>query len=297
VCIAAAGWGAAIALVGWRTPLAALVFLAWPGRLTTSARILRGNILLTVTPDTMRGRLSGIELAQVAGAPEIGNVEAGIVASLASVRASIVSGGVLASPATAVCALVFRLYVRYDAGTARDEAAPAFFARSVHEVAPELVGATLLVDGVGGQIVEVEAYDHEDPRRTASRPHRAQRVDVRPARARVRLPLVRHPLVPELRVRGGSAVLIAALEPTHGLERWPHAAAPTSRGSSQRAGPAHAGARRSRASTTACRSTVRPSSSTRRRHESRSEHRIRASAPWRTRSGCVLSALRRMRPV
>jgi DNA-3-methyladenine glycosylase len=38
-----------------------------------------------------------------------------------------------------------------------------FFARSVHEVAPQLVGAELLVDGVGGKIVEVEAYDHEDP--------------------------------------------------------------------------------------------------------------------------------------
>ena len=38
-----------------------------------------------------------------------------------------------------------------------------FFARSVHEVAPELIGATLFVDGVGGVIVEVEAYDREDP--------------------------------------------------------------------------------------------------------------------------------------
>jgi DNA-3-methyladenine glycosylase len=38
-----------------------------------------------------------------------------------------------------------------------------FFARSVHEVAPDLIGVTLLVDGVGGRIVEVEAYDHEDP--------------------------------------------------------------------------------------------------------------------------------------
>ncbi len=38
-----------------------------------------------------------------------------------------------------------------------------FFARSVHEIAPELIGSTLLVDGVGGVIVEVEAYDHEDP--------------------------------------------------------------------------------------------------------------------------------------
>jgi DNA-3-methyladenine glycosylase len=33
----------------------------------------------------------------------------------------------------------------------------------VHEVAPDLIGCTLLVDGVGGPIVEAEAYDHEDP--------------------------------------------------------------------------------------------------------------------------------------
>jgi DNA-3-methyladenine glycosylase len=39
----------------------------------------------------------------------------------------------------------------------------SFFARSVHEVAPELIGATLLFDGVGGTIVEVEAYDQDDP--------------------------------------------------------------------------------------------------------------------------------------
>jgi DNA-3-methyladenine glycosylase len=39
----------------------------------------------------------------------------------------------------------------------------AFFGRSVHEVAPDLIGATFLVDGVGGVIVEVEAYHHTDP--------------------------------------------------------------------------------------------------------------------------------------
>jgi DNA-3-methyladenine glycosylase len=39
----------------------------------------------------------------------------------------------------------------------------AFFNRSVHEVAPDLIGATFLVDGVGGIIVEVEAYHHTEP--------------------------------------------------------------------------------------------------------------------------------------
>jgi DNA-3-methyladenine glycosylase len=39
----------------------------------------------------------------------------------------------------------------------------SFFDRSVHEVAPELIGATLLVEGAGGMIVEVEAYHHTDP--------------------------------------------------------------------------------------------------------------------------------------
>jgi DNA-3-methyladenine glycosylase len=39
----------------------------------------------------------------------------------------------------------------------------AFFSRSVHEVAPELIGATLLFGKAGGVIVEVEAYHHTDP--------------------------------------------------------------------------------------------------------------------------------------
>jgi DNA-3-methyladenine glycosylase len=38
-----------------------------------------------------------------------------------------------------------------------------FFNRSVHEVAPDLIGATLLCDGVGGRLVEVEAYHQTDP--------------------------------------------------------------------------------------------------------------------------------------
>jgi DNA-3-methyladenine glycosylase len=38
-----------------------------------------------------------------------------------------------------------------------------FFGRSVHAVAPDLIGAVLLVGGVGGRLVEIEAYHHTEP--------------------------------------------------------------------------------------------------------------------------------------
>jgi MFS family permease len=116
VCLAAGGWGVAIALVGFAQSIwLALVLLAVAGAADFVSAVMRSNILLSVTPDSLRGRLSGIELAQVAGAPEIGNVEAGIVASLASVRASIVSGGLLTVIGTALCAVALPVLIKYDA--------------------------------------------------------------------------------------------------------------------------------------------------------------------------------------
>ena len=92
--------------------------------------------------------------------------------------------------------------------TCANATAPAsrrpFFARSVHEVAPELIGATLLVDGVGGRIVEVEAYHHTDPAAHSFRgPTERNAVMFGPPGLCLRLPLLRHPLVPELRLRAG----------------------------------------------------------------------------------------------
>jgi MFS family permease len=116
VCLAAAAWGLAIAAFGLAQALwVALLFAAAAGAADFVSAVLRSNILLSATPDSLRGRLSGIELAQVAGAPEIGNVEAGIVASIWGVRASIVSGGVLTVIGTGVCALAIPALVRYDA--------------------------------------------------------------------------------------------------------------------------------------------------------------------------------------
>ena len=77
-----------------------------------------------------------------------------------------------------------------------------FFDRSVHEVARDLVGCALLFDGVGGVIVECESYERDDP---ACHAYvgltRANRAPVRAARARLRLPVLRSPLLPQLRLR------------------------------------------------------------------------------------------------
>jgi MFS family permease len=121
VCIAASLWGVAIAAFGFTNTLwLALVLLAAAGAADYVSAILRNAILLSATPEHLRGRLSGIELTQVASAPQIGNVEAGAVASLTSLRFSIVSGGILTVLGTGVVALAMPALVRFDARRARE---------------------------------------------------------------------------------------------------------------------------------------------------------------------------------
>jgi DNA-3-methyladenine glycosylase len=98
-----------------------------------------------------------------------------------------------------------------------------FFARSVHEVAPALVGAMLLVDGVGGPIVEVEAYDHEDPASHGFRGRTARNASMfgPPGHAYVYRSYGVHWCLNLVCEEEGTAaaVLVRALEPARGLDR------------------------------------------------------------------------------
>ena len=115
VIVAAALWGLAIIGFGLAPGLVvALFFLALAGASDAMSGVFRSVIWNQTIPDSIRGRLASIELLSYSIGPTLGNFEAGVVASLFSVRASILSGGILTVVGCMACAIALPAFRRYD---------------------------------------------------------------------------------------------------------------------------------------------------------------------------------------
>jgi MFS family permease len=116
VVVAAAVWGLGILVFGLAPGLElALAGLVVAGAADMVSGIFRMTIWNQTIPDHLRGRLAGIEQISYSSGPLLGNLEAGVVASLAGIRASAVSGGILCVVAVAVTAFFLPAFWRYDA--------------------------------------------------------------------------------------------------------------------------------------------------------------------------------------
>jgi DNA-3-methyladenine glycosylase len=110
----------------------------------------------------------------------------------------------------------------HDRPNAPRRLATGFFARSVHEVARDLIGCQLFYAGCGGTIVETESYERDDPACHAyvGLTNRTEVLFGPPGRAYVYLSYGIHSLLNAVAEPEGeaAAVLIRALEPTAGME-------------------------------------------------------------------------------
>jgi MFS family permease len=134
IVIAAAAYGAMVALAGlmpniWLVAL----FLALAGAGDMISAIFRSTVWSQTIPESMRGRLAGIEMLSYSLGPLSGQVRAGVTADLWSVRGAITSGGIACVAGVAVTAAILRDFWSYDART--DEHAVA--ERAVRQAAGE----------------------------------------------------------------------------------------------------------------------------------------------------------------
>jgi MFS family permease len=115
VIVAAILWGLAIIGFGLAPGLvSALFFLALAGAADAMSGLYRQLIWNQTIPDSLRGRLASIELLSFSGGPTVGNFEAGVVATLFSVRVSILSGGILTVVGCALSAIALPAFRHYD---------------------------------------------------------------------------------------------------------------------------------------------------------------------------------------
>lgn len=118
IVLAAAAFGVMVALAGlmpniWLTAL----FIVFAGAADMISGIFRGTVWSQTIPESMRGRLAGIEMLSYSVGPLTGQVRAGVTADLWSVRGAITSGGIACVVGVGATALWLRDFWTYDART------------------------------------------------------------------------------------------------------------------------------------------------------------------------------------
>jgi hypothetical protein len=93
----------------------AVVCLAAAGGADAVSAMFRLTIWNQTIPDTLRGRLASIEMVSYASGPQLGHVEAGLVAAAFGVTASVISGGALCVIGVLWCGVALPGFIRYDA--------------------------------------------------------------------------------------------------------------------------------------------------------------------------------------
>jgi MFS family permease len=98
VVFAVMGWGVAITIFGLTSSLwLALAMLFVGGAADVVSAVFRGTIIQLATPDELRGRVSSMHIAVVTGGPRLGDLQAGALSTLTSLRFAIVAGGIVCS--------------------------------------------------------------------------------------------------------------------------------------------------------------------------------------------------------
>src|SRR3954447_20116283 len=136
IVLAAMAYGAFIALAGWAHSIwLVVVFFALAGAADMISAVFRRTIWNQTIPDSLRGRLAGIEMLSYSVGPLGGQVRAGVVADRWTVRGSIISGGVSCVAGVTLTAFWLRDFWRYDARTHE----PAVAQREAGQLAGERV--------------------------------------------------------------------------------------------------------------------------------------------------------------